>query len=295
MVMKILVILMFIIFCNNALGSEKDVGTSAFTFLKISKGARALSIGGAFSAVSDDVTALFWNPAGLTQLKNTQVSFLYLPYIQGMRVIHAAVAFRKRKAGVGVAYAQLSHKELQGYDAEGNPTSVFAAKDSFGLLALSLKMTKFFHIGVCAKYLRGEIEKETATTIGYDLGALLTFGNMKVAAVIQNRGKDTKFIKETFSLPETYRMGISLRHSNLLLSADYVLPRDGSSYVCAGAEFLIENIALRAGYKGGPAHKEISNFSVGIGAKTSKISLNYAFSPFSHLGKTHAISLLLEL
>jgi hypothetical protein len=293
MVTKILAMLMLIALCGTASGAEKDVGTTAFSFLKISQGARALSIGGAFSAVSDDTTALFWNPAGLSQLKNTQASFLYLPYIQGMKVIHAAVAFCKGRVGAGVAYSQLSHKELQGYDVEGNPTGVFSAKDSFGLLALSLKMAKSFYVGACAKYMRGEIEKETATTIAYDVGALLTFGNMKVAAVMQNRGKDAKFVKEAFSLPTTYRMGISLRHSNLLLSADYVLPRDSSSYVCAGAEFWIENIALRVGYKGGPAHKDISNFSLGIGAKTSKLSINYAFSPFSHLGKMHAISLLL--
>ena len=38
-------------------------GTTAAQFLKIGIGARALAMGGAYSAVSDDATALYWNPA----------------------------------------------------------------------------------------------------------------------------------------------------------------------------------------------------------------------------------------
>ena len=39
-------------------------------FLRIPVGARAIAMGGAFSAVSDDATAPYWNPAGM----------VYLPY-----------------------------------------------------------------------------------------------------------------------------------------------------------------------------------------------------------------------
>jgi hypothetical protein len=39
-------------------------------FLKIQVGARALGMGGAFTAVADDATAPYWNPAGM----------VYLPY-----------------------------------------------------------------------------------------------------------------------------------------------------------------------------------------------------------------------
>jgi hypothetical protein len=36
-------------------------------------GARAISMGGAFTAICDDASAVFWNPAGLTQLKDNQI------------------------------------------------------------------------------------------------------------------------------------------------------------------------------------------------------------------------------
>jgi len=40
-------------------------------------GARALGVAGAFTAVADDATAASWNPAGLTQLERSELSFVY--------------------------------------------------------------------------------------------------------------------------------------------------------------------------------------------------------------------------
>jgi len=40
-------------------------------------GARALGVGGAFTAIADDATAASWNPAGLTQLERPEFSFVY--------------------------------------------------------------------------------------------------------------------------------------------------------------------------------------------------------------------------
>lgn len=48
--------------------------------LSMGVGARAISMGGAYVASADDASAVFWNPAGLTRLKNNQVFFAaYLP------------------------------------------------------------------------------------------------------------------------------------------------------------------------------------------------------------------------
>ena len=41
--------------------------------LGLGVGARAMAMGGAFSAVADDANAVYWNPAGLTQLDRHQL------------------------------------------------------------------------------------------------------------------------------------------------------------------------------------------------------------------------------
>ncbi|MCF7875219.1 MAG: type IX secretion system membrane protein PorP/SprF [Candidatus Omnitrophica bacterium] len=38
-------------------------------------GSRPMSMGGAFIAVSDDINATYWNPAGLTQIKNLEITY----------------------------------------------------------------------------------------------------------------------------------------------------------------------------------------------------------------------------
>src|SRR5512137_2740714 len=52
------------------LASPAGATKYAGEFMKIPVGARAVGMGGAFSAVADDATAPYWNPAGM----------VYLPY-----------------------------------------------------------------------------------------------------------------------------------------------------------------------------------------------------------------------
>ena len=56
------------------LGSQR-AGTAMGQFLKIGVGGRAASMGEAFVAVANDASALYWNPAGITQLEKNQVIF----------------------------------------------------------------------------------------------------------------------------------------------------------------------------------------------------------------------------
>lgn len=47
-------------------------------------GAKAIGMGGAFVAVADDPTAIYWNPAGLMQLEGTRVTFGFDSTIPGL-------------------------------------------------------------------------------------------------------------------------------------------------------------------------------------------------------------------
>ena len=60
-----------LVLCGCLLGATTAHATKyAGEFLKIPVGARAVGMGGAFTAVADDATAPWWNPAGM----------IYLPY-----------------------------------------------------------------------------------------------------------------------------------------------------------------------------------------------------------------------
>ena len=53
-----------------ALAQDK-AGTAGMTFLKMDVTARANSLGGSFIGLSDDASCLYYNPAGMMNLKNT--------------------------------------------------------------------------------------------------------------------------------------------------------------------------------------------------------------------------------
>ena len=72
--LRILFILLFfsLLLGNTAYG-EVDFDHLNGADLGIGIGARAISMGGAFTALCDDASAIFWNPAGLTQLNDNQM------------------------------------------------------------------------------------------------------------------------------------------------------------------------------------------------------------------------------
>jgi hypothetical protein len=60
-------------------------GTEGGEFLKIGVGERAIGMGGAFCSIADNVTAVYWNPAGLAQLEMRELSAMHLEYLMGVR------------------------------------------------------------------------------------------------------------------------------------------------------------------------------------------------------------------
>src|SRR4030067_1016458 len=62
------------------LGGQR-AGISTAQFLKIGVGGRASALGDAFVAISNDASALYWNPAGLVQFQDNQVMFSHNSWV----------------------------------------------------------------------------------------------------------------------------------------------------------------------------------------------------------------------
>lgn len=86
-----LVILSFSMNISAATAGEGN-GTTSANFLKLSQGARAAGMGEAFVGIADDVTAVFWNSAGLTQLSRNQVCFMHSVWLLDVYFEYVAYA-----------------------------------------------------------------------------------------------------------------------------------------------------------------------------------------------------------
>lgn len=88
-------------------------------FLKVPVGPRAIAMGGAFTAVSDDATAPFWNPAGLVYLPYREVLFQHAErfgsllnhdYLGGVFPLGGPPS---RESALGVSMVRLAVDDIQ--------------------------------------------------------------------------------------------------------------------------------------------------------------------------------------
>ena len=66
----------YILFLSILISSQSKVGTTAAQFLGIGVGARAMSMGGAFTSMVGEPSSLYWNPGSIANVENDQAEIL---------------------------------------------------------------------------------------------------------------------------------------------------------------------------------------------------------------------------
>lgn len=137
-----------LLFLSNQLAAQAPKYSNEF--LKIGVGAKALGMSNASVASSNDVTAGYWNPAGLTDLSSDfQFSFMHSEYFAGIAAYdYAAFATKIDTASsFGVSFIRFGVDDIpnttQLIDSEGNidfnRVSSFSAADYAGLISYARK------------------------------------------------------------------------------------------------------------------------------------------------------------
>ena len=68
------------------------VGTAGSEFLLMDTSARGIALGGAMTAITNDASSIYWNPAGLSQVPRLSATFLYARHVADISYSAAAVA-----------------------------------------------------------------------------------------------------------------------------------------------------------------------------------------------------------
>ena len=281
--------------------AQSKVGTTAAQFLGISVGPRAIAMGDAFVASSEDVSSIYWNPGAFAQAEKSQFLFSNTEWLAGTKFRWFGFMLNLDNTNVvAISLTNLDYGEddvtsVQSPDGTGERWS---AQDIAIALSYSRRLTDRFSIGGSVKYVGQTIWNETASTIAFDLGLLFVTGfyDMRLGMSFSNFGGDLKLdgrdllqrvdidpansgsnktlvgtLKtDPWPIPLFFRVGLAMdvvkaNSLKMTLAADAVRPNDNVEYVNAGGELGWNNLVfVRGGYRG--LFKKDSEEGLSLGA-----------------------------
>ena len=289
--------------------SVTKVGTTSAKFLSIPVGARALGMGGAYVAVANDASGMYWNPAGTARVYQSEAIFSHADWIADLNFNYGGVIIATGGGGtVGVNFTSLTTDEMERTSVQQpEGTGQFFSVGSFAVgVSYATNLTEWFSIGANAKYINEYIWNSSAAGFAIDVGTLFTtpFPGLRFGAGISNFGtkmridgddlivlKDispnagnnanvnARLSTDAFELPLTLRIGfayepIATEDELLTLVADALHPNDNAESINVGGEIQAFQriIALRAGYKALGAKDSEEEFTLGGGLRYALVS-----------------------
>ncbi|MDD5260090.1 MAG: PorV/PorQ family protein [bacterium] len=302
-VLVIFMLLVMSLISVSAFASSK-VGTTGAQFLKVGVGARATAMGGVYTGVADDVSALYWNPGGLGGIKSTEVIYTYNKWFQDIthHFVGGAVPTEFGVFGLGVTMLGMDDLEKRSGDTP-DPEGTFKAQDMAIAFAYGTSVTENLMVGGSLKMLSSKIDDESASGMAVDLGALMKTGvqGLNVGFAVTNLGGEYKFIDEGDPLPMTIKLGAGYKVLNdaLTLAADVIYPNDNDIMFGGGVEYALKfgtggALALRTGYKTGVDSGGMSGLGAGIGISYQMFGFDFAWAPYGDLGDAIRGSLSLK-
>lgn len=315
---------------NGFSANVTKVATTAAPFLTIGAGARAQGMGGAFVAVANDASALFWNVGGIAQLQKTEIIFNHSAWLADIDYNFAGIVVPVDGLGAfGVSIVNVDYGTFE-QTTENSPdgTGVEFSASSIALnLSFARMLTDRFMIGFNGKYIEENIFNSKATGMAIDVGVLflMPFEGLRLGMSISNFGAkmqmagDDLLVKvdidqtlngnndqinariETnrYDLPLLFRFGaaydMNLNAENrLTLVADALHPNDNAESMNVGAEYQYNNmIALRSGYRALFLPDSEEGFTVGGGIYFENLGLrlDYAYEDFGKLNNIQKYTL----
>jgi len=300
------------------LGGQRT-GTSSFQFLKIGTNARGTGMGVTFVAVSDDISSLNYNPAGLVLFSDNGVTFTHTQWFVDTRIENVGGVYHFGSNAIGLSVISLRTEDAKvttEFQPEGTG-DYFRFSDLAVGLTFAKKMTDQFSFGATVRYIEENLGVLKMRTVVGDLATYYKtgLGTSRFAVMISNFGGQvspagsvdliggrTVNNFQSFPPPTVFKVGFAFEpwmneKNRVTTSIQLNSPNDNAENFSVGAEYAYKDfLYVRGGYK---FNVDAETFSAGAGVKFpisfSKAILDYSIANFKEFGFTHRISLSLLL
>jgi hypothetical protein len=286
-------------------------------FLTHGVGARALGMGSAFVAVADDVTAGYWNPAGVADVEGRQAQLMHsetfgdvVNYDTGAYVhpvsSNAALAVTAIRLAVDDIPFTLDFEEDE-YRVYYDESKIRWESDSevAVLVTYARKVSDRLRLGGNLKMIRKSIANYACYGLGFDLGAKYDVWNGTTLGVNLQDATTTLLVWDTrereqimpavkagvaYSRPVASMEGVltlaadaDVRFENRQLADEYHIG-SVSADTHYGAEFVYRDlVGVRAGLAMG-------QLTAGAGLTLAGFTVDYAFGKHEYLDSSHRVS-----
>ncbi len=308
-----------------------NLGTSGAQFLKLDVDARVVGLGGANAAVTRGAMALYYNPAGITNVDENSVALSYTDWIADIKYNYLAYARPLSgfgNVGIHVAVLTMDDMERTTLEQPDGTGEMFGANSWVVGISNAHQLTNRFSFGVTAKYIREKISELSSGSVAFDFGTIYYTGfrSLRIAMSTRNFGTDSKFDgtelettydqdndptttpveirlnTESHPLPLSFRLGVAYdfefdEDNKLLAALDGYNTRDRGQQGSVGFEYSWQNrLALRAGYK---MRTDEEGLALGGGydfeiSGFGNLGINYAWADLGRLENAHRFSLVLN-
>jgi hypothetical protein len=176
-------------------------GTTAAEFLLFGAGARGTALGTAFSAIATDVSALYYNPAGIALMPRAGAMVGTYDYVADTRYSWGGIAFpfSGGSRSVGIQVGTFGFKDQPVYTAEqpDGTGSVYSVSQTVAGLTFAQNFSDRFSAGITAKGVFDNLGEASGQAFAVDFGtsfhAQLSGHPIRFSFVVSNLGTNVSY------------------------------------------------------------------------------------------------------
>ncbi len=152
------------------------VGTTTGNFLEVGYGSRASSLGDAYVSMVNDVSATYWNPAGLGYMQKAEFQVMSQPWYVDINTSFVGLGYVTGNSGtfaISLLHTGYGEEEVTTVDQQEGTGENFDGQDiAFGL-SYGRRLVDWFSFGATMKYVNSRIWHTSASAVAMDLGVIV--------------------------------------------------------------------------------------------------------------------------